>query len=224
MLLESEDYINSFLNKTEDSLKKGNSEIIEEHASKPIYDPKGDVAGSAADIDNLRGELTPSPQSSRPAAELAAEPPLAKGAHKTIEIRAEIGVYATKHGISAAARQYGISTAAAHAYKNGKNSSSGPVIPELVGIIDNKLRSIRETVVGKLEDTLETISKEEISNLGVLGKVKAAQAFANMADKLAPVDKSSERTLIIKVPDRQDPLDAYNVIDVTPEGRQLPSV
>ena len=224
MLLESEDYINSFLAPQENKEEEDNSQIIEKHASKPIVDPKGDVASSAAAVANAKGEIVPSSKSSRVATLAAGMPTPLKGQHKSIDERAEIGVYASQHGITAAAKHFGVSIASAQAYKNGKNTTAGPVIPQLVGIIDTRLRGVRETVVEKLEYTLGAISNDEIDNLGAIAKVKAAQAFATMADKLAPIDKSSERTLIIKVPERQDTLDHYNVIDVTPEGRHLPSI
>ena len=75
-----------------------------------------------------------------------------------------------------------------------------------------------------LESILDIIDDDTLMDLRPLDKIKAANGMAAIAAKIAPVDKSNERTLIIRVPDKQNTLDAYEVRDVTPEGHVLPSV
>lgn len=181
----------------------------EELAKKPHPDSRGDVASLSEEIDSRREEIAGRKKGKK---------------NLTTDQRADAGALARMEGNAAAVDKYGVSPAAAQAYKHGRTTPGGPMNAELIGAIERRINGAREKAVNHLDSILTGMDEDEFIGLGALDKVKAAQGMANIASKLAPVDKSQERTLIIRVPEGQKTLDSYEVKDVTPEGHVLPSV
>ena len=209
MLLESEDFILRILGNGEKEEKKSNSQIIEKFSAVPEADPLDMVEKRGKEIEEklfaVRG---------RPRGVI----------NKSLGERVEIGALARVEGDSAAAEKFGVSKAAANSYKNGRNTPGGELIPALAEAVEVKISRVRNKAVDHLENILDIIDGDTLLELKPLDKIKAANGMAAIAAKIAPVDKSNERTLIIKVPDKQNTLDAYEVRDITPEGHVLPSV
>ena len=209
MLLESDEFILRILAPQEKEVEKSNSEIIEKFSARPLADPLDQVEKSGEEIKE----------------KLFAVQGRQRGTlNKTNEERANIGALARTEGDTAAAEKYGVSPSSANAYKNGKTTPAGPVVATLADAIEVKIGRVRHKAVDHLEDILNIIDTDTLLELQPLDKIKAANGMAAIAAKIAPVDKSNERTLIIKVPDKQNTLDAYEVRDITPEGHILPSV
>ena len=210
--MESDEFIRSILNPVEKVEEKSNSEIIERFSAVPLSDPKQEVEKFGDEIEaRLHAKQ---PERGRTRGVL----------NKTNEERANIGALARVAGDTSAAEKYGVSVSAAHAYKNGKSTPAGPPLPELAVAIETKIGRVRHAAVDHLETILDIIDKDTLQELRPLEKIKAAMGMANIASRIAPADKSNERTLIIRVPAEQDTLEEYNVIDITPEGHVLPSV
>ena len=209
MLLESDDFIDSILEIKEAAPEKSNSQIIEKFSSMPEADPLLAVEKRGKEIEDKLFATHGRPRGTL---------------NKSNEERANIGALARAEGDTAAAEKYGVSAAAANSYKNGKTTPAGPVVLELADAIETKIGRVRNKAVDHLENILNIIDTDTLLQLQPLDKIKAANGMAAIAAKIAPSDTSNERTLIIRVPEKQNELNTYEVRDITPEGHVLPSV